>query len=194
MLHRSLAIATLPDSRWTRYVVRRLGRSLLTIGLVLFLLPWVFLDHGILDEWPAETYLLVPRALPPLSTDEKRASEAVLSYRACPDGPSIAQLIDAALSHGRIGTIHARSGTIVAESAPGLYQVDIVTETLDSGRYGSPSRSEHRIAFTYDARTSRVTGRDAGGVRYLESVRWECVREISPWRRGPPQPVDHAPG
>ena len=70
------------------------------------------------------------------------------------------------------------------------YAVDVITETLASNVIGPPSRTESSLGFSYDARTGKVTGRDTSGRNFLAAARWECTREISLYRRGPPQPVD----
>jgi hypothetical protein len=71
--------------------------------------------------------------------------------------------------------------------------VEIVLEHHHRGLAGGRSFHEHIIAFVYDGGTSQVNGHDESGKRYLESARWECVREISPYRQGPPEPVDQSP-
>jgi hypothetical protein len=100
------------------YIARRIGHAILGSGLVLLLLPLVFIDRGILVGPPADDFLLIPRPLPPLSPDEARANG-------------------------------------------------------------------------YDERTGRVTARDPGpgAEGYLEAVRGHCTAELTPFRKGPPQPV-----
>jgi hypothetical protein len=182
----------LPEtSTLRRYLVRHTLRRLVTLALLLVAFPWLFVHHELAQESRADNLLIVPRPLPPLTEDEEQASQAVLDYRACPSGPSLAQLIDGAMFGGPVGVIHFRSGSRVRQAggAEARYLVDVVTETHNRGFYGRPSQTEHPIGFSYDATTGQVTGRDDGGKRYLESARWECVREQSPWRRGPPEPV-----
>ncbi len=174
------------------FIRRQVRRHLITMSLVVLLLPLVFLDQDIASDPPLAWFTLTPQQLPPLTPDEAAANAAVLEFRACPAGPSLGELIDAALLFGRVGMIHGRAGSRVRQSAtdPAIYAVDVVTETLTSGVFGPPSRSESTIGFSYNTRTGKVTGRDTSGRNYLASARWECARELSPWRRGPPQPFD----
>jgi hypothetical protein len=156
--------------------------------VLLLLLLLLFIPHGIAPEWREDGLLFAPEPRRPLSPGEKRLSEAVLGYRACPNGPSLEQFIDGSLFGGRLGVVHFRSGSAVtvSDQDPPTHLVDILIETHDAGYYGSPSRSEQAIGFVYDSQTGLVEGRDSGARSYLEGLRWECVRETSPWRRGPP--------
>lgn len=138
-------------------------------------------------------FFFAPKPRRTLSPDEKCASQAVLAYRACPDGPTIEQLVDGSMIGGRLGVVHFRSGSTVTMSNQDAaeYLVDVIIETHDAGYAdGRPRRFENPIGFTYDARTGRVAGRDTSGHAFMESARWECVRDASPWRRGPPQPIE----
>jgi hypothetical protein len=151
-------------------------------------------DHA-MPEWREDDRSIVPKPRRPLSADEKLASEAVLRYRACPNGPTVGQFIDGSLFGGRLGVVHFRSGSAVrvSDQDAARYLVDVVIETHDAGYYGRPFRTEDAIGFAYHSQTGRVEGRDFGGHSYMESLRWECARETSPWRRGPPEdrsPVD----
>jgi hypothetical protein len=175
-----------------RFLVRRTLRSIVTVGLILLTLPWLFL-HQLAQESQADDFLIVPRPLPTLFAEQDEANQAVLGYRACPSGPTIQRLVDSSLFGGPIGTVHLRAGSRVSQRTQDSseYQVDIVLEH----HYADPSTGrrdfhEHIIGFAYNRETDLVIGRDQSGGRYLESARWECVREQSPFRRGPPEPVD----
>jgi hypothetical protein len=177
----------------TSYLVRRALRSLITTGLLVFILSWLAFLQGSPNAAQADLMVIVPRPLPPLSADQEQANQAVLAYRACPSGPSIEQLVDGSLFGGPAGTMFLRSGSRVSQAggAGSGYVVDVVIEHhAHDIVWGHDSYHEHRFGFIYDRDTGQVTGRDQGGRRYLESARWECVREVSPWRRGPPEPVD----
>lgn len=190
---RRLAYGT--ESLMLHFLVRRTLHSVVTAGIVALALLWL-LVHQMPLESQAELVDIVPQPLPPLTADQERANQAVLGYRACPSGPTIEQLIDSSLFGGPIGTVHLRSGSRVTQAAGAIpsWVVEIVLEHhYSSGIAGRRSSHEHVITFIYDGNTGQVLGRDEGGVRYLESARWECVREQSPYRRGPPEPVDQSP-
>jgi hypothetical protein len=183
-----------------RFLVRRTIRSVVTAGLILLTVPWLFL-HQLAQQSQANDILIVPHPLPPLTPEQEQANQAVLGYRACPSGPTIERLIDGSLFGGPVGTVHLRSGSRVshaaearAKDAGSRYVVEVVLEHQYRGGIGGRSSHEHTIGFVFDERTGQVTGRDESGMRYLESARWECVREQSPYRRGPPEPVDPSPG
>ena len=90
--------------------MRQVRRHLVTMGLVVLLLPLLFLERDLAADPPLAWFTLTPRPLPPLSEAEAAANDAVLTYRACPAGPSLVQLIDDALMFGRVGMIHGRAG------------------------------------------------------------------------------------